>query len=842
MTINKKILLFPLLGLLLTGIKLSTSKDHIKVDAATPMPTNINMTNSTDAEVSTYYAGVNGKSGDALLGFLYTKIKDHNEYDYENNTHRFIYKIIDRNWDLDAIDTESKANTTNFDYTNDNGFIHKLYADYNDDINTADRFKNVGATRVSFDKEHIWAQSLGNFGRTGGAGSDFHALWPSDVKGNQQGHSNYSFGIPQTGITSYNNDYGTYVGRNGYIAGSPNKVFEPLDQYKGDVARAMFYMPARYYQYVDTLHPKLELVNSSPDAHTASTSVTGKAGILDTLLAWHELDPVDDYEIKRNNLIANNYQMNRNPFIDYPQWARIAYDPSYSGTGATNALETSSVGTGNTPVDNANLLSIDLITTSVKKTYSLNETFTSAGLIVNGTYDNGITQRVDNYSVSLTEGTFLTTIGSQNITISVTHRGQTKTATYQINVYENFTKELTSISVSSYEPTVKFKDTYNTESVKITAYYNDSTSSDVTSSAIIRYPNSSELGTQSLRVDYTENAISKTIYYDVKVTNNGVIVGEVPVYTTDLFFSEYVEGSSNNKYIEIYNGTGRSVDLSDYNILLFANGATTATATNNLSGTLNHGSVAVYKNSAAVLTLPAGVTATVASAINFNGDDALALQKISTGNYVDIFGKIGEDPGTNWLTNGVKTVDATLVRKSTVTHGVTTNPDVFDPSLEWEMSVIDTSANLGSHNMSVTTIKISALEQANAFALYFLASTAAACDDGNGGILATDGTWAKLSEEYAYMASDTKLIYKNSVQNAEGTNIEHAKARYFLLINRYSALNNDNFMVDNNNTPIFSGYLQVTTSTNNRNFAIIILGLLGTLLIFPIIRKKYKNQ
>ncbi|MDY0214393.1 MAG: endonuclease [Bacilli bacterium] len=444
----KKRFLLPLLAMLLSGAKVNIpSQEYVTLNAATPMPTKINMENSTDLEVSTYYDGVNGKSGDTLLGFLYTKIKDHNEYDYENNTHRFIYKIIDRNWELDAIDPKSKANTENFDYTNDNGFIHKLYADYNDDINTADRFRNEGASRVSFDKEHMWPQSLGNFGRTGGAGSDFHSLWPSDVKGNQQAHSNYSFGIPETGVEEFMNDYGTFVGRNGYIAGSPNKVFEPLDQYKGDVARAMFYMPARYYEYVDALHPKLELVNSSPNGHTASTSITGKAGVLTTLLEWHELDPVDDYEIKRNNLIANNYQMNRNPFIDYPQWARIAYDPSYSGSGAINTLETSSVGVNQDLVKEAKLLSIELNTTSVKKAFAFNEKFTSTGLTVRGVYDNGITQRVSSFTTSIASGSALTTAGDQVITVTVTHNGESKTATYNISVAEEEKLDLMMIAI-----------------------------------------------------------------------------------------------------------------------------------------------------------------------------------------------------------------------------------------------------------------------------------------------------------------------------------------------------------------------------------------------------------
>ena len=162
----KNIITVSILSLLVSGIALTKNKPIEKVSAAAPMPSNINATNSTDAEVSAYYDGVEGKSGDQLLAFLHTKIKDHNEYSYDNTTHRTIYKIIDRNWDIDPL---TPTELSNFDYASDNGFIRKLYADYNDNTATADRFKNAGASRVSFDKEHVWAQSLGGFGRDVGA-------------------------------------------------------------------------------------------------------------------------------------------------------------------------------------------------------------------------------------------------------------------------------------------------------------------------------------------------------------------------------------------------------------------------------------------------------------------------------------------------------------------------------------------------------------------------------------------------------------------------------------------------------------------------------------------------
>lgn len=168
---------------------------------------------------------------------------------------------------------------------------------------------------------------------------------------------------------------------------------------------------------------------------------------------------------------------------------------------------------------------------------------------------------------------------------------------------------------------------------------------------------------------------------------------------TDLIISEYVEGSSNNKYIEIYNGTGASIDLSNYRLRSFANGASDAGQDIQLSGTLSNGTTAVFKNSAANLSLPVGVTATNNAAMNFNGNDAVALYKVSSSAYVDIFGVIGKDPGTAWTgAGGYTTLDKTLRRKATVASGVTVNPTAFTTlTTEWDLFNIDTVTGLGSH-------------------------------------------------------------------------------------------------------------------------------------------------
>ena len=132
---------------------------------------------------------------------------------------------------------------------------------------------------------------------------------------------------------------------------------------------------------------------------------------------------------------------------------------------------------------------------------------------------------------------------------------------------------------------------------------------------------------------------------------------------TDLIISEYIEGSSNNKAIEIYNGTGADVDLSAYKIELYINGQTTVNNTENLTGTLANGSTYVYYNTSATADFKP-VNGKSSSVANFNGDDTLLLKKGDT--LVDSFGQLGNDPGTNWSANGVATSEITLVRKEPI--------------------------------------------------------------------------------------------------------------------------------------------------------------------------------
>ncbi len=144
--------------------------------------------------------------------------------------------------------------------------------------------------------------------------------------------------------------------------------------------------------------------------------------------------------------------------------------------------------------------------------------------------------------------------------------------------------------------------------------------------------------------------------------------------SNDLYFSEYIEGSSYNKALEIYNGTGSTIDLSTYTIAQSNTGSVIT-----LSGTLAPGDVFVVAHSSASSTIRAVADMTTSS-ISYNGDDAVTLK--NDGIAIDVIGTAGVSFGQ----------DKTLVRKATVTDGTTT----YDAN-EWDSYAKDTFTYLGSN-------------------------------------------------------------------------------------------------------------------------------------------------
>ncbi|HEY3449918.1 MAG TPA: amidohydrolase family protein [Myxococcales bacterium] len=178
---------------------------------------------------------------------------------------------------------------------------------------------------------------------------------------------------------------------------------------------------------------------------------------------------------------------------------------------------------------------------------------------------------------------------------------------------------------------------------------------------------------------------SNTATLDVKAAAAGTMI-----------ISEYVEGTANNKALELYNGTGSPVDLATCSVKLYANGGTTATSTwTGAAGTtLPAGATYVICNSASAAPDLLSKCTVKHAVTSFNGDDSLEL--VCGGKLVDSIGQVGFDPGTEWTAGTVTTLDSSLRRKCTVAGGDTNSGDAFDPSAEWDGFPVDTFDGLGT--------------------------------------------------------------------------------------------------------------------------------------------------
>ena len=163
----------------------------------------------------------------------------------------------------------------------------------------------------------------------------------------------------------------------------------------------------------------------------------------------------------------------------------------------------------------------------------------------------------------------------------------------------------------------------------------------------------------------------------------------------DLLFTEYVEGTSFNKALEIANLTGAPVDLAAYRIELAFNGDPAPGSTITLSGTLADGEVFVVANTQAGPAVTAQADLLTGS-LTFNGDDTVVLRRDGDGGpVVDSIGQVGVDPGSEWGTGLTSTADNTIRRKATVTEGDTDPGDAFDPAVEWDGFATDSFGGLG---------------------------------------------------------------------------------------------------------------------------------------------------
>jgi hypothetical protein len=161
----------------------------------------------------------------------------------------------------------------------------------------------------------------------------------------------------------------------------------------------------------------------------------------------------------------------------------------------------------------------------------------------------------------------------------------------------------------------------------------------------------------------------------------------------NLFFSEYLEGASNNKAIEIYNPLNISVDLNDYVIYRYNNGSPIPTDSLHMNDILAPGDVFVAGNPSAIASILA-VSDTLHTITFYNGDDAMELRYKPTNTILDIIGTIGFDPGINWPVGTGATSEFTLVRQASITNGET---NWAIAATEWDVYPQNTTTFIGSH-------------------------------------------------------------------------------------------------------------------------------------------------
>ena len=499
-----------------------------------------------------YYDSASGLTGAALKSKLATIITNgHTDKGYAGLWTGYKTTDIDKNYENDGsildMYSENPSGTDPYKFTV-----------------TTDQCGTYSVEGDCYNREHVIPQSL--FNQASPMVSDINFIRATDGKVNGM-RSNYPYG--KVGTATFTSQNGSKLG-NSVSSGYTGTVFEPIDAFKGDIARMIFYFVTRYESKLSTF--------TSGNILGTSTFPGLQTWELDVLLAWHNADPVSQAEINRNNA-SYTFQGNRNPFIDHPEYVASIW----GGNSSTDTTVPS------TPTSLA----------------SSNITSNSATISWTASSDNvGVT----GYKI-LNNGTQVGTSTSTSYSLT----GLTAGTTYSVTVQAYDAAGNTSASSSALSVTTTSASTF-----------------------------------------------------------------------TELYFSEYLEGSSNNKAVEISNRTSSSIALSTYSIKKQVNGSTTWTAVATLSGTLAANSTYVIAHSSYALTC-SGTINLKTSSLDFNGNDTVGLFK--NGTLIDIIGTSGSS--ANFA------LDTTLRRN-------VSKPRTTYLASEWTSYSVDTCTNIGTVNPTGT--------------------------------------------------------------------------------------------------------------------------------------------
>jgi len=701
---------------------------------------------------------------------------------------------------------------------NKNGWVTCVYTGFRE---------VAGTTLDTINCEHTIPQSF--FGSASPMVSDIHHLYPTNQVANST-RNNYRFNeIPDNTTTSWliGNQTGVNLGcsvtstipttnkdsYSEYTTANPNR-FEPREVHKGNLARSIFYFFTMY------------------DLTSYGTFLSSVAEV-DTLYKWHLQDPVDANERTRNTAIELA-QGNRNPYVDYPELVARAYGfavacaapttqasgIAWTITGPTTATLNFSAGNGTNRlvvVKQGSDISSPTITNGVS--YTGNVIFGSGSTVGTGNYVvssgssnsisiTGLTSgqtyyaRVYEYNCTGTSTVYLTS--STGGPFSATTTSCTAPSTQTSNIVSGgstsatLTLNWTSGNGSNRIVVARQGSAVTATPINGTTYTANATFGSGTAISTGQFVVYSGSASTATITGLTANTAYNFAVYEYNCTstnslfNSTLVAGNQYNASTqavstgtvaDLVISEYVEGSSNNKYLEIYNGTTSSVNLANYQLRMFANGGTTATNSLVLSGTLAPGGTVVYANSSAVTFTGTVISTAVCS---FNGNDAIGLYNTVTASYADIFGVIGVDPGaTGWIATGYQTTDKTVRRKATACNGIVVNPSGTGSSsfttlsTDWDVFAIDVVTGLGSHTATCSSTCSAPTQAASTVIVKNPTETTARVrwqrGNGTGGVIVLLGTGSTIS---GTPTIGTTYTANADFSNALSSTISSAKVVY----------------------------------------------------------------
>lgn len=524
------------------------------------------------------------------------------------------------------------------DYGSGEGFTWQGFykTDRNSDNSVKDNYSNIvrffdGYKSISgMAIEHSFPKSWwGGYENT--AYKDLFNLYPADGQTNSI-KNNLPLGETSSNIIFDNGK--SKIGENSFGSDYSDNCFEPADEFKGDFARSYLYMVSIYENLASLWNSPMLISNAAYPAW--------KPWAIDLLLKWHRQDPVSQKEKDRNDSIFT-IQSNRNPFIDHPELAEYIW-----GNDTTEYFDY--------PQETGTFL------ISPRRMTKL---------------DFGVT--------------FLNSVKSQNIHLEGVNFVSSATLSLS-RKNSGFNLSKTSLSVEEITSGTDLQINFNpviADEIKDTLLIQGGGLTETT-----RIPLKGTATPEFIVTDPTDvTPVGGTLNWvdDPEATDYKLFLYQGDMKAGDLIISGYYEGASNDKAIELYNGTGTSVDLSKYSLKKQTNGAGDYVVNYKLSGTLNQNQTYVIANVfSSNDALRAKATVFADSICAFNGNDAVALFR--NGVPVDIVGDLNGGADYNWG------LDKILKRNASVTH-----PKMKFDVNEWTEFPYSDTSKIGNHTMNLAT-------------------------------------------------------------------------------------------------------------------------------------------